>query len=417
MVPRPIRVLFALIVSSAAIVSASCDKMPLTAPAGSAITLSVATNILPVNGSVEILAVVLEGAVGTGTANQPGQTQAGVGTPVHNGTVVTFLTTLGRIEPAEAQTEAGRAKARLIADGRSGTATVTAISGAARATADVRVGAAGAARISITASPQALPATGGQSTITARVEDQQGNGLYGVPVSFSTTAGTLATTSVISGEDGTAATTLTTNAAATVTASAGGGSGTTAGPTPATVNITIKPRTTVTLTVPGTANVSTPTSISVGVGANTIVTDVVLDFGDGETVNLGALSSTTPTNVIHLYGDDGTFVVTATATDSDGIRTPVSSQIAVLPLSAAVTITPASANIVFGGTVLLSVAVTPTAAAIRSYTWNLGEGPAFTTQSPQQSIVYSSRGTKSIVITVNPLKGDPIVVRAQVNVQ
>ncbi len=412
MVPRPVRLLSALIVTSAAIASASCDKMPLTAPAGSAIVLNVSTNILPVNGSVEILAMVLEGALGTSTGNQPPTVNTGVGTPVHNNTLVIFTTTLGRIEPAEARTEAGRAKVRLIADGRSGTATVTAISGGARATADVRIGAAGAARIAVTASPQALPATGGQSTISARVEDQQGNGLLGVPVSFSTTAGSLAAASIVTDANGVATTTLTTNAAATVTATAGGGSGTTAGPTPATVAITIKPRTTLTLTVPGTASISTPTSITVNVGANTIVTDVVLDFGDGETAPLGALSGST--NVVHLYGDADVFTVTATATDSDGIRTSVSSQLAVLPISATATASPST--VTFGQSVLFSVTV-PASAAIRSYTWNLGEGDTFSTNSPQQSVVYNSRGTKSVVISVNPLKGDPIVIRLQVNVQ
>ena len=414
MVLRPVRVLFALIVSFAAILSASCDKMPLTAPAGSAITLSVATNILPVNGSVEILAVVLEGALGTGTANQPGQVQAGVGTPVHNGTLVTFTTTLGRIEPAEARTEAGRAKVRLVADGRSGTATVTAISGAANATADVRIGAAGAARIALTASPQSLPATGGQATITARVEDQQGNGLLGVPVSFSTNAGNLGATNVITNESGLATTTLSTNAAATVTASAGGGSGNTAGPTAATVNITIRPRTTINLVVPATANASTPVSITVSVGANTIVNDVVLDFGDGETRSLGAISSTSGVNVGHLYGD-GEFTVSATATDSDGVQTTVRSDIIVLPIAVSATASPAT--VTFGGTVLFSVTVTPATSAIQSYRWNLGEGAAFTTDSPQQSWVYSSRGTKSIEITVTPVKGSPRTIRLQVNVQ
>jgi hypothetical protein len=416
MVPRPIRVLFALIVSSAAIVSASCDKMPLTAPAGSAITLSVSTNILPVNGSVDILAVVLEGALGTGTANQPGQTQAGVGTPVHNGTLVTFTTTLGRIEPAEAQTEAGRAKVKLIADGRSGTATVTAISGAARATADVRIGAAGAARIAVTASPQALPATGGPSTITARVEDQQGNGLLGVPVSFSTNAGTLSATNVITDANGVATTTLTTNAAATVTASAGGGSGTTAGPTPATVNVTIKPRTILTLTVPATAAVSVPTSITVGPGeGSAIIVSASIDFGDGDVQQLGAISQSR--NVIHLYGDTGTHTVTLKATDGDGVTTETSSQIAVTALSA--TLACAPVTVTFGGSVTCTATLAPTTASIDSYSWEMGVGEPVPPpgKSPSIQWIFNTRGTKTVKVTIRPTAGASFTATAQVNVQ
>src|SRR5262245_34472435 len=289
--------LTAVIVTVAAGLAGSCDKMPLLAPSGSAIALVSTTNVLAVNGQADIIATVLEGGVSTpSTPNgQPG-TSAGTGTPVHNGTKVSFSTTLGRIEPAQIGTQDGRATVKLIGDGRSGTATITAVSGAAKATVDVKVGAAGAARIAVTASPQALPFSGGTAAITARVEDQQGNGLDGVPVSFSTTAGSLTATLIISGNGGLASTNLTTSAAATVTASAGGATASLTG----TVAITLKPRTTVTLTVPGTGAVSVPTSITVGVGANTIVKDVLLDFGDGESVPLGEVTANT--NVVHLYG-------------------------------------------------------------------------------------------------------------------
>jgi len=166
----------------------SCHKMPLLAPAGSSITLFL-------SGS-EVIAVVLEGeqAPPSGTGN-PGTTTPGVSNPVTNGTVVSFTTTLGKIEPVQALTTSGRASAKFDSGGNSGTATITAYSGAAKATVDVKIGAAAASRILLTASPQALPATGGTSTIKARLEDQSGNGIGNVLVSFSTDVGSLSSTS------------------------------------------------------------------------------------------------------------------------------------------------------------------------------------------------------------------------------
>src|SRR6187401_2710915 len=71
----------------ASLVALSCDKMPLVAPTGTAITLVSATNVLPVNGFAEITAFLIQG-VQSGSGTTAGVT-AGGGTPVHNGTVVT----------------------------------------------------------------------------------------------------------------------------------------------------------------------------------------------------------------------------------------------------------------------------------------------------------------------------------------
>src|SRR5687768_4151272 len=78
------------IVLALSLVAAGCEKVPLTAPTGSTIILTAATNILPVNGTADITATVLEAA----------------GTPPHSGTVVSFTTTLGSNEPADARTDA-----------------------------------------------------------------------------------------------------------------------------------------------------------------------------------------------------------------------------------------------------------------------------------------------------------------------
>ena len=130
-----------LVASLVALGAMACDKVPLTAPAGTVITLVSSTNVLPINGSTEVIAVLIEnGTTGTGTGTGTGGSSS-AGTPVHNGTLVTFTTSLGRIEPAEAHTVNGRVSVVLLADGRSGTATITAFSGSASETLEVKIGA------------------------------------------------------------------------------------------------------------------------------------------------------------------------------------------------------------------------------------------------------------------------------------
>src|SRR6478672_8783963 len=123
--------LVALLVVAAAI---SCDKVPLLAPTQSTVNLQINTTVVPVNGTAEVLATVTEQA----------------GTPVHNGTTVTFTASFGTVQPAEAQTEGGIARTTFHAGSQSGTAKVGAFSGAARATeVDILVGGAAASAVSV----------------------------------------------------------------------------------------------------------------------------------------------------------------------------------------------------------------------------------------------------------------------------
>ena len=391
---------------------AACNKMPLVAPSGTSITLVAATNTLPVNGSTDITAILIEGGQSQSGNNGGTTVTPGAGTPVQNGTHVSFTTTIGRIEPAEAQTSAGKAVVKLISDGRSGTATVTAISGAASKTLTVAIGAAGATRIAVTANPQALPATGGTTTIVASVQDAQGNGLSGVPVSFSTSAGTLSQTTVVSDDGGTATTQLTTSAAATVTASSGGGSGALSG----TVAVTLKSKISVTLTAPtGTVTVSVPATFTVGVtatgGGTPIVNDVTIDFGDGsKTVQLGQISAATP--VSHLYSKSGSLTIRVTATDPDGQSTSISPPVVVAPLTGVAAANPASTTL--GGAINFTVAL-PTGAIIDHYVWDFGEGdPPISSASNAQSHVYLTKGGHTATVTVVPLVGPALILQVPI---
>ena len=97
--------------------TAACGWDPLVAPVASTISVSATAASVPPGGSTEVFAVVIEEA----------------GTPVHNGTVVRFSSTLGRVEPEQAETVDGVARATFTAGSATGTAKVTASSGGAAA--------------------------------------------------------------------------------------------------------------------------------------------------------------------------------------------------------------------------------------------------------------------------------------------
>ncbi|MDQ3169100.1 MAG: Ig-like domain-containing protein, partial [Acidobacteriota bacterium] len=183
-----------------AVAASACDKAPLLAPGGTVIYLNASANSVTSNGSLDIVAVLLE--QGTAQGDDDDGTTAGSGTPVHNGTLVTFTTTIGRIEPAEARTTNGAVTVRYIASGGSGVATILAYSGGARTTMTLNVGGAATERILLSATP--LSSSGGTSTVTAKVEDTSGNPLTGVTVQFSASRGSLSSTSATTNDAGVA---------------------------------------------------------------------------------------------------------------------------------------------------------------------------------------------------------------------
>src|SRR5258707_9370599 len=80
---------FAFGVLAATGLTVGCQKVPLLAPSGSTITITASTTALPVNGTTQLVAQVIEAS----------------GTPPHSGTEITFTTTLGTVQPAQAETD------------------------------------------------------------------------------------------------------------------------------------------------------------------------------------------------------------------------------------------------------------------------------------------------------------------------
>ena len=415
--------LFAVLTALAALsLAAACDKVPLLAPSGSVITLFPSASVVPVNGSIEIVATVIENGTtstpttpppangGNGTTTPPPGTTTtnspGAGTPVHNGTVVNFTTTLGRIEPAEARTQNGQVRVRFISTGQSGLATITAFSGGASGKIEnLRVGTAGAERVLITATPQALGCTGGTTQINARVEDTSGAGIPNVPVQFTTTTGQLNPATSNTDNEGVATTQLTTTREATVTANVAGKT--------APVTVTLSPRTGLALTPPsGTVSAGVATTFTVNVSSTANIGSVVVDFGDGTVRNLGALSGST--TVPHTYQTEGTYTVTATAADAAGCSERVSTAITILPGQPPdVRITaPQTARV--NEQVLVSATVSGATSTIVRYEWSFGPDAIPSTVSTASRTVpvrWTTTGTKTItvrVIQANGIEGDAV---------
>lgn len=289
----------------------ACETAPLLAPTESAITLTATSAVIPLNGSTEVVARVLDRA----------------GTAVPNGTVVSFSTTLGTMEPQDARTEGGVARARLLATNLSGTATVVAVSGGiASNSVQVLIGSAAAARILLSATPSAVLVTGTTVSITALVLDEAGNRVPGIPVTFSATTGTLSAGLVATDLNGEARVTLVTNRDAVVTA--------TAGAQTAQLTLPINPGPTVTITTPQlplrahtTAVFTVAVAPAVGPTGPPVVS-VVIDFGDGRVVDLGPVSG----NVVvsHVYVERASFLVRVTAVDASGARTVVTTGVTVI---------------------------------------------------------------------------------------
>jgi len=183
--------------------------------------------------------------------------------------------------------------------------------------------------------------------------------LRGVPVSFTTSAGTLSTQLVTTDNNGLAATILTTAQQATVIANVGatGGSSTSPTPTPPTTGggSTTTPSTpaptptsgqasgsvTVTVNAQATLVITPPTSapsaglpstytfaVTVPATNGVPVKNLRVSWGDGTSQDLGAVSGNA--SVQHTYSDTGTYTITGTLTDAAGNVQTVSTAVSVI---------------------------------------------------------------------------------------
>jgi hypothetical protein len=175
----------------------SCESVPLTAAPGTMMTLIANPTFVAANGGTSVVTAILV---------EP------AGTFVPDGVEIFFFTDLGHVD-ASGKTRNGIARVNFVADSRSGTATITAISGGpAPAPAPsptptpesgsvgvpqagegsdqvtITIGSALPATVLVTANPQLL-AGSRAATVVANVFDGSGNPVRNVPVLF-TVSGT-----------------------------------------------------------------------------------------------------------------------------------------------------------------------------------------------------------------------------------
>jgi PKD repeat protein len=387
----------------------ACEKMPLLAPTGTVITLFPSASNVALNGEIEIIATLIEQGVaqtpGSGTGGST--STPGAGTPVHNGTLVTFTTTIGRVEPREARTENGQVRVKFLAGSQSGTARVTAYSGGAVATLDnLLVGTAAAARITVTATQQTLGSAGGSTEILARVENEGGSPVPGVPVTFTTNAGTVNPTTSTTDENGIARTTLTTSTQAVVTARVGAQTGDVTVGVTASLGLSLSAS-------PNPTSAGVPTIFTITTAANSLAREAVLSFGDGRQQSLGNISGNT--TIAHVYSSPGTYTATLSATDAGGTRQTQVTSVIVGALG--VTIAASPTNPSPGTTVRFTANVTGTNVPVSRYEWTYDDGLRQTTTGNETSRQFDTRGTKTIRVDVIGINGQQIgTATTQVNV-
>ena len=378
------RLSFVAVMSVVAVIA--CDSVPLTSPTGSTISLSMDRTILPLGGQATVTAVV------------------------------TFNPSIGSVSPVDARTVNGVATATFLAGTQSGVGFIHAFSGAARTGSgnsssggvEVRIGAAATGAISVSATPSSVSQSGGTVTISALVMDGSNNPLPGVSVLFTTTAGSLNSTTATTDSSGIARTTLTTTQTARVTANSGAVS--------SAVDVGVSAAPNVTLTVPASGTVGVPVAMSIapqgGGAGNTSprqLATVVVNFGDGTAQTFSNITGTT--GFTHTYTQANGYTVSATATDVAGNTGITSSPIVVSRSQPTVTLTaPATVDMSdTGGVAGFTVAASAAAGQppIQSVTVRLGDGTVIFSGSGGGSFTYqfTSTGTYAVNATATDQAG------------
>ena len=390
-----------LTILAALSLAAACDKVPLLAPPGTVITVFSSSSTVAADGEIEIVATVIENGTTADAAADHARRQTtptstvGAGTPVQNGTLVSFTTTIGRIEPREARTNNGEVRVRFFAGGQSGTATITAYSGGASGRIEnLLVGSAAAERVTLSA--QNLGPNGGTTTVSARVESAAGTGLAGVPVTFSTTAGSLNPTGATTDASGIATTALTSTTQAVVTAAAGSKTG--------TVTVALGARLIASVTAsPQATTVGAPVTFTVTAGANANIANATIFFGDGASRPLGSFG--TSTTVSYAYNAPGNYPVTVRATDATGSVQEANTSVTIGGLPLTLTATPP--NPAAGAPVTFTVGGLGTA-QVASYQFIFSDGVTRESAGPQTSRAFAAAGTYTVRVNVIGINGSVI---------
>jgi hypothetical protein len=241
--------------------------------------------------------------------------------------------------------------------------------------------------------------------------DPSGNAMRGVPVLFSTDAGTLSNANVVTDVNGYAVTNLVTTRTATITARVGTAP-------PATFNVAVSTAATVTLettsAAPFIVNQPIGFRITPPTAANASpISSVVVDMGDGTSRTFNNITG--PIGFTQTYRAAGGYTVTATSTDINGGRGVSSLAVVVafesLPTVTLTTLTPSPVSLggATQGVVTFNVTAAPGSAnaPLRSVRMTLGDGTVIYNGTGSGSAVYrfTSAGTYTVTATATDALG------------
>ena len=374
----------------------ACDKAALLAPTNSRISLVAGSRVVPIGGSTTLEATVLENS----------------GSPVPNGTTVRFTTNLGRVEPAEATTRNGVATTTFHSGTESGVARVQALSGLAAGAegagdnavagnvVEISVGAAAAGRVTLSANPSTVRRSGSSIEVSAIVSDTSGNAVPNVPVTFSTTRGSINPTVSNTDTSGVARTTLTSSEAATVRASVGSG----AEGRSAELEIATSLTPSFELEAsPSNPAAGQPVSLRI-TPADGTAPDVDVNWGDGSTSDVGIVAA--PRSITHTYSAPGFYTINAAGSQNgDTFTNSVAVTVAQTP-PVQLRVTPTAGQV---GTVFTFTVTPTTGALIQNITINYGDGTsedlgALSTERTLQH-QYATAGPKTATVTQTETSG------------
>jgi hypothetical protein len=180
-----------------------------------------------------------------------------------------------------------------------------------------------------------------------------------------------------------------------VTARAGAQSG------EATVTVNARALASFTVT-PGTTSAGAPVTFTVTPAANANVSNVRINFDDGEVRDLGPITAATP--VQKVYNSSGTFTATATPTDASGDSTPLTATVIVSSLAVTLNAAP---NPTFVGVPTTFTAQVPAGTVVSRYVFTFSEGGGpFTQTGPSRSHTFTTAGPKVARVDVFGVGGD-----------
>ncbi|HKI01508.1 MAG TPA: PKD domain-containing protein [Thermoanaerobaculia bacterium] len=329
------RFLASLLLLTSLLPSVGCDKASPVAPSGTILSVSASPARIGLTGQSTITVI----------GRKPD------GNPLNDGTEIRLTASLGSIEPFVTVDRNGTATATFRADGRLGTARITAAtggstgsggtgtggtgtggssSGTLTASIDIQVGEV-AGSILLQPTPTTLTSEGGPVSLLAIVLDASGQPLQNQGVNFSTELGTLRSrgATVTTNRRGEAVDTLTLSAAdlanntASVVVSArtigGGAMGATA---PLTASSTIRIQGDRPVASFSFTQGSTELSVQfIDTSSSQGAVTYSWNFGDG--------SSSNQANPVHQYAAAGSYNVVLTVTDASGLTDTATARITV----------------------------------------------------------------------------------------